>query len=62
MLAGQTVAVVSDSPVNYSSSDNRKATDEDDEKSDSESERTIEELNWERSRLPSAGHGVPDEV
>lgn len=60
MLSGQTVAVVSDSPSDYSPSD--ESTVEGEGSSDSESEQTIEELNWERSRLPSAGHGVKNKV
>ncbi len=59
MLSGQTVAVVSDSPSNYSPSDESNVEDQD---SNSESEQKIEELNWERSRLPSAGHGVKNKV
>ncbi|NLV22889.1 MAG: hypothetical protein GXY49_13070 [Syntrophomonadaceae bacterium] len=66
MLAGQTVAVVSDSPVTYSPSNQSsikdKDKDEDEEGSTGESEKTIEEINWERSRLPSAGHGVKHKV
>jgi len=58
MLSGQTVAVVSDSPVNYSPSGESSVED----KGSSESEQTIEELNWERSRLPSAGHGIKNKV
>jgi len=60
MLSGQTVAVVSDSPSNYSPSDESSVQDQG--SNDSESEQTIEELNWERSRLPSAGHGVKNKV
>lgn len=62
MLAGQTVAVVSDSPVTYSPGNQSSIKDKDEEGSDGESEKTIEEINWERSRLPSAGHGVKHKV
>ncbi|HRW12059.1 MAG TPA: LCP family protein [Syntrophomonas sp.] len=64
MLAGQTVAVVSDSPVAYNPGNQSSVKDKNKDKDDSESEaeQTIEELNWERSRLPSAGHGVKNKV
>jgi LCP family protein required for cell wall assembly len=62
MLAGQTIAVVSDSPASYSSGNESSIKNEDDESGDSESEQTIDELNWERSRLPSAGHDIKNKV
>jgi len=57
MLTGQTVAVVSESPF-PNDSGNRGSIAEEDE----ENEQTIEEINWERSRLPSAGHGNKKKV
>jgi LCP family protein required for cell wall assembly len=61
MLSGQTVAVVSDSPIAYSPG-NQSSIKDKAEAGGSESGQTIEEINWERSRLPSAGHGVKKKV
>lgn len=61
MLAGQTVAVVSDSPIAYSPG-NQSSIKDKAEAGGSESGQTIEEINWERSQLPSAGHGVKNKV
>jgi len=57
MLAGKTVSVVSQAPPSDNSSSQTVA-----DNSDSQSVAKNDELNWERSRLPSNGHGVNDNV
>lgn len=57
MLAGQTVAVISEAPASGS-----KQVDKSLSSSGSESVAKNDETNWERSRLPSAGHGVDGNV
>ncbi len=57
MLAGKTVSVVSEAPPSDNSSSQTVA-----DNSDSQSVAKNDELNWERSRLPSNGHGVNENV
>jgi LCP family protein required for cell wall assembly len=59
MLAGQTVAVVSEAPASNSAG-NSTATNA--ATSGSKSVATSDQTNWERSQLPSAGHGIKNKV
>ncbi len=56
MLAGQTVAVISEAPSGGSKQVETSANN------DSESVAKNDELNWERSNLPSPGHGIEGNV
>ena len=59
MLSGQTVAVVSEAPASYNTGNTNKANTA---SSNNESATATDEINWERSRLPSAGHETQNKV
>lgn len=58
MLAGETVAVVSEAPPGVNKVPSKSGGNSTSEVAN----RDEEELNWERSRLPSPGHGINDKV
>ncbi len=64
MLNGQTVSVVVDAPVSTNTSvrtsEVPKANEKKSDQTKQEEKSDLDKINWERSRLPSAGHGDAD--